>query len=108
MREPGKILCDICGAEIRNLNRAIQIAVPLTDELRKPIIESIERAMPKGGLMIVPIDHLVPRKWTLEACGCVLGLLPQLPELVAADVRRHLEKRHEAEAEATVGSLEDL
>lgn len=90
MRQPEKITCDLCGAVIAHESRIVRIDVPMTADLRKEVVEHVTRSMPKGVLQVVPVDRIVPDRWPLECCGCVLALLPMLGEKVAEDVRRHL------------------
>ena len=111
MRIPGQIKCDLCGSTIEHESRSVRISLPLTEDLRKQIIASVERSpMPAGILNIFPIEARVPREWTLEACGCVVRLLPMLAEVVAADVQRSIEAHSRARG-VTLGpvtSLEEL
>lgn len=108
MRIPEKLLCDICGGEIKNHNHAIKISIPMTEELRQPIVDALEKSTPPGFLRIVPVSHTVAHHWTLETCGCVLSMLPMLAELVAKDIQRTLQAREKQAAGATVTSMEDL
>lgn len=114
MRIPGTIKCDLCGEAIEHESRAVKINVPLPAELRAQIAEQVRKNPPAilGNVLnlSIPIERIVPDSWTLEACGCVIGILPMLPEKVAEDVAHTLalnERRRQAQL-AQVSRLEDL
>lgn len=92
MRTTTVITCDLCGSTIDGEGRSIAIAIPLPKELRDAIVQDVEQAVKRSGAMfgIFPIASIVPQRWTLEACGCVLQLLPMLKDAIVQDVQRHL------------------
>lgn len=106
MRIPSVIKCDLCGSEIALEQRVIAIAVPLPQDLRDAIIRDVEEAVKAGSAPpsvfgnLVPIASLVPPRWTLEACGCVLSLLPMLRQAVVDDVHRMLARKAALRAKA--------
>lgn len=110
MRIPGIVKCDLCGSEIKDLSRAITIAVPLTQELKDQIGAEIEKDMPAGFRALIPPRQMVPATWTIEACGCALSLLPMLKDAVAEDVKRNMQLRAEYRERRfqPIGSFEDL
>jgi hypothetical protein len=116
MQIPGTYACDLCGHPIAHESRMIRINVPLTDEMKAQIRAFLEAHPPSppniAGVLLLPIvptAFMVPDTWTLETCGCVLGFLPMLPEVVAKDVRRLYEQRAARKKGAEpIHKLEDL
>jgi hypothetical protein len=115
MRIPGRIECDLCGQPIESEARMIRINVPLTEQIKNSIRQYLEKHPPSppniGGVLLMPIlptAFMVPDNWTLETCGCVIGLLPMLPEVVAKDVLRTYEQRAERKEPKPLSGWEDL
>lgn len=111
MRIPGKVVCDLCGGDIGSPEKAVTIQVPLAEPLRDEIEACIRRAMGKPGgtiLGLMPLRSMIPKRWTMECCGCVLGFLTMLPDAVAKDVRLAIEAKERGEQRDPVRSLEDL
>lgn len=108
MREPARIFCDLCKAPIKDVGRAITIQIPLDTQLREQIGAALSANIPPGLLGLAPIFQQVPQKWTLETCGCVLQLIPDLRVLVADGVRLTLDTRAEQQRQSEVTDLEEL
>jgi hypothetical protein len=110
MRVPGVLHCDLCGEVIADETRLIKITVPLTADLRQRILAHLEQLRPPilgAVLAIFPIP--IPTHWTLETCGCVIGILPMLAERVADAVRHSIAIREAAmDPAAPIARLEDL
>lgn len=104
-RTPGTIYCDLCGAVVADERRLIKILVPLTEEMRTTIYEQfikpkLAEAGPFGAVLKLSGAVTIPDHWPLEACGCILGLVPMLPDLVTRDVGAEIRKK-QARADAS-------
>lgn len=114
MRFPGTIKCNLCGEEIAHEKRVIKLTVPITEALRQEIVTTLRKDPPQiHGKVLdlpVPLEHLVAPEWTLELCGCVIGIIPQLPGIIATDIRHSIKLRErQAElAKATIERIDDL
>lgn len=114
MRFPGTIKCNLCGSEIAHEKRVIKLTVPITEALRKEIVATLRKEPPQiHGKVLdlpVPLEHLVSPEWTLELCGCVIGIIPQLSEAIAADIRHSIKLRERSAelAKTPIERIDDL
>lgn len=81
--------CDLCGTEIADPDKdMIPMRLPLSEDIRKRIMHSIERKTPKPvmhtpfGAQVIPIENMVAHNYLLQCCPCILGLIPMLAEAV--------------------------
>jgi hypothetical protein len=109
VRIPGLLKCDLCGEIIANERRAITITVPLPDELRHAVLAEMQRVPVFGGVLNLLPVRPAPTHWTLEVCGCVIGLLPVIAERLTDAVRQSIAVRQAQIVDPqAVSRLEDL
>ena len=95
---PQKIFCTLCTNEIKDGAPVIQIPVPVSATLRKELVAYVEqqilsKRVPQSPIsaMLAGADAMVPTMWKVEVChGCLFGLMPDLPKVVAAEIRERL------------------
>jgi hypothetical protein len=111
MRTPGVLTCDLCGAVIKDEQRRIHLHVPLTaDLLERVFAELAAPPVASGAVMAITTMRRPPSHWEVDVCGCILGLLPMLPDIVTREVTRELanQQEHRAAALEPLRRLDDL
>jgi hypothetical protein len=83
----------------------------MTEDLVARVQAEMATPPRQPGAFLHLLHSLMPSShWEIDVCGCLLGLVPMLPEVVARDVQRVLKEKEElrAAAAAPLHRLEDL
>jgi hypothetical protein len=107
MRTPGVLTCDVCGAAIKVEAQRIRLYVPLTADLRARVLAELPALPIQMGAVLGLQTQQMPSHWEVDVCGCIVGLLPMLPDILAREVAREIAK-HSARQSAALEPLHRL